>query len=205
MNRILQDITDFIFIQDQPRPADILLIPGSGRPQLCECAARLYREGYAPLVLPSGKHSYKKDCFDGPHEGREEYPGPYDSEWAYERDVLLRHGVPAEAILREDRSTHTVDNARFSREVTDALGLNIRTAILCCKAYHARRALMTYGWFFPETAFFVVPTETQNTGRDNWHLSAEGRERVLDEVGKCGAYFRVAAALWSTQGEEDLR
>ena len=202
MNRCLLDITEFIFIQDEPQPAVIIIVPGCGRPQLSERAAELYRRGYAPLVLPTGAYSYKNGHFPGPQEGRERYPGPYDTEWAFQRDVLLRHGVPDEAILREDRSQHTVDNARFARQVTDAVGLEIRRAILCCKAYHARRALMTFNWFFPETTLCVVPTETQGTGRHNWYRTAEGRKRVLGEVGKCGAYFQDAAALWSGTAEE---
>lgn len=202
MNRILQDITNFIFIQDVPQPADILFLPGCGYPQLSERAAELYRQGNAPLVLPSGAYSYKRGRFDGPKEGGDRYSGPYDTEWAFQRDVLVRNGVPDGAILREDRSQHTVDNARFSRQVTDALGLEVRSAILCCKAYHARRALMTYAWLYPQTTFYVVPTETQNVGRDNWHLSAEGRAYVLGEVGKCGTYFQEAAELWSGAGEE---
>ena len=197
MNRILQDITDFIFIQDEPQPADIIFLPGCGYPQLSERAARLYRQGYAPWVLPTGAYSYKRDRFDGPKEGVDRYPGPYDTEWAFQRDVLVQNGVPDRAILREDRSQHTVDNARFSRQVTDAMGLEIHSAILCCKAYHARRALMTFSWFYPQTTFFVSPVETQGVARDNWHCSAQGREYVLGEVGKCGGYFQEAAMLWS--------
>lgn len=52
-NRIIDDITQFIFISDLPRKSDIILIPGSSRWQITENAARLYNAGYAPYILPS--------------------------------------------------------------------------------------------------------------------------------------------------------
>ena len=49
----IDDIIRFIFLEDDPQPSDILFIPGNGHAEPSELAARLYREGYAPLVLPS--------------------------------------------------------------------------------------------------------------------------------------------------------
>ena len=63
---------------------------------------------------------------------------------------------PEEAILREDQATFTYENAIYSRQVTDREHLNIQKAILCCKACHARRALMYYKMLYPDTEFFVM-------------------------------------------------
>ena len=41
----IRDITDFIFLSDEPERADILFIPGNGHAEPSELAARLYREG----------------------------------------------------------------------------------------------------------------------------------------------------------------
>ena len=49
--------TDFIFIEDQPEQADMIFLPGSAEGALPVRAAQLWKEGYAPLVLPSGKYS----------------------------------------------------------------------------------------------------------------------------------------------------
>lgn len=66
------------------------------------------------------------------------------------------NGVPREAILREDQATFTYENAIYSRQVTDREHLNIQKAILCCKACHARRALMYYKMLYPDTDFLYV-------------------------------------------------
>ncbi len=52
--KIIDDITDFIFVSDEPQEADIVFLPGGSNPLPPEMAATLYKRGYAPLLLPSG-------------------------------------------------------------------------------------------------------------------------------------------------------
>lgn len=47
----IDDITRFIFLEDDPKPADILFIPGNGHAEPSEWAAKLYLDGYAPLIF----------------------------------------------------------------------------------------------------------------------------------------------------------
>ena len=68
---IMREIGDYIFVEDEPKEADIILIPGNGYPQMAEQAARLYRDGYAPVVLPSGKYSVTLGKFGGVLSERE--------------------------------------------------------------------------------------------------------------------------------------
>lgn len=196
-DRIIRDISMFIFVKDVPHAADAIFIPGSSRPELSEHAAALYCRGFAPVIVPSGKFSYQAERFAGPKFKRDAYSGEYETEWEFERDVLLKNGVPETAILREDQSTHTVDNALFTHQAVEAAGLVLRSAIICCKSYHARRCLMTYGWAFPGVELCICPVDTDGVTCDNWHLSANGRERVLGEVSKCGSYFKDVTELYS--------
>ena len=50
----IRDITNYIFLENALAPADVIFIPGCARPEHTEEAARLYREGYATLLIPSG-------------------------------------------------------------------------------------------------------------------------------------------------------
>lgn len=184
-----QAITDFIFLQDAPRPCDVILIPGCCHPELPEFAARLYREGYAPLLLPSGRFSIKRERFPDERLRGTRYEGTYLTEFGFLRRVLLDNGVPDSAILREDRAAHTLENAFFSRQALDASGLRVRTAIVCCQAFHARRAFLSYARAFPEARLLTVPVETQGISRDNWFKTQEGRRRVRGELERCRRYF----------------
>jgi hypothetical protein len=64
-NRIITDITNYIFVSDKPQKADIILLPGGSFPELPERAAELYHYGYAPPLLPSGGVSVKSEKFNG--------------------------------------------------------------------------------------------------------------------------------------------
>ena len=140
----LKKTKEFIFVENKPEKADIIFVPGNGYPQMAEKAAELYREGYAPVVLPSGKYSITTGRFSGVLSGAEKYHGSYETEWEFLKAVLVKNQVPESAILREDQATYTYENAIYSRKVTDSLGMEIRRAILCCKPYHARRSLLYY-------------------------------------------------------------
>ncbi len=62
-----------------------------------------------------------------------------------------------DAIIRENKSGHTRDNAFFSRKIVDEKGIEIKTALIICKAFHARRCLMLYQMAFPDVEIKGLP------------------------------------------------
>ncbi len=187
--RVIRDITDFIFMKDEPQKSDVIFIPGTSQSAVSETAAQLYCAGYAGYVLPSGMYSPKRGKFAAEKIDKARYAGEYATDWAYCKYILVANGVPETAILREDRSTHTGENAEFSAIVLKEAGIKVERAILCCQAFHARRAFMSYAKFFPDTEILVVPTETQGIRREDWYLQEKSYRRVMSEVYKCGEYF----------------
>lgn len=187
--KFLNQITDFIFVEIPAEPSDLIFVPGNGYPQMAEEAARLWKAGMAPYVLPSGRYSIQSGKFMGVSEKKEQYDGDYDTEWMFLREVLIRNGVKEACILKEDRASYTYENAIYSRRLTDEIGLEVKKGILCCKNYHARRCLLYYQLLFPRTEFSVVPSETEGISRHNWHRTQEGVEKVLGELERCGSQF----------------
>ena len=53
--KFLNYFTDYIFVKDEPQKADVIFVPGNGYPQMAVHAAELWKEGFAPYVLPSGR------------------------------------------------------------------------------------------------------------------------------------------------------
>ena len=197
----IRAVGDFVFVEDAPEQADIIFVPGASRPEHAHRAAELYRAGLAPYVLPSGGFPKAAGRFLGVKERfRAEYPGEFASEWDFLREVLMCDGVPDAAILREDQATYTWENALLSRRVTDRMGLTVRTAILCCKSFHGRRALLYYQAAYPETRFLVCPAQLPGYGREDWYLTEKGRAVVLGEVARLGDQVReVFAAMLETK------
>lgn len=192
--KFIKDITDFIFVEHEPEKADIIFIPGGDQGAIAVKAAKLYREGYAPWILPSGRFSKPV--------GHCTIPG-YETEWEFLRDILIDQGVPAVAVLEERQATYTYENAIFSRRVTDALGLCIERAILCPQACHARRALLYYEILYPDTEFVVCPTVTRGIGRDNWFLEDGKIDVVLGEMERCGSQFHEILRKYGKAAETD--
>ena len=176
-------------MKDEPQKSDVIFIPGTSQSAVMETAARLYYAGYARYVLPSGMYSVKRGKFASEKIDNPRYAGEYATDFAYCKHILMENGVPEAAILREDRSTHTLENAEFSAKVLKELGIKVGKAILCCQAFHARRAFMSYTKFFPDTEILVVPTDTQGIAREDWFLHEQSYRRVMSEVYKCGEYF----------------
>lgn len=185
----LDQITEFVFAEHKLEQADIIFIPGSGHPQLAEEAARLYHQGWAPWILPSGRYSITTGKFSGVLDKQECYQGSYETEWDFLSQVLQEKGVPGTAILKEDRATYTYENAIYSRQVTDGMGLEIKKAILCSKPYHARRCLLYYQLLYPDTKFMVYPIKDSKIQRDNWFLTEEGTRLVFGELERMGTQF----------------
>lgn len=178
----LQQIKEFVFVSQEPVRSDIIFIPGNGYPQMSERAAELWTAGYAPVILPSGRYSITEGRFGGVLEKAEQYAGDYLTEWEFMRSVLCQNGVSQDAILREDKATFTYENAIFSRQVTDACGIKVEKAILCCKNYHSRRCLMYYQTLYPEAEFYVCPSDTEGITADNWDKTEAGITAVMGEV-----------------------
>ena len=188
-DKFLNQITEFIFVEDKAEKSDMIFIPGSGFPQLAEEAAKLYHQGLVPYILPSGRYSVLNGKFAGVQEKKELYDGEYETEWEFLKEVLKKNHVSEEHILREDKATYTYENAIYSRKVTDCLGMEIKKAILCCKPYHARRSLLYYQLLYPETQFFVRPIQDSDVKRENWYLTEKGIRLVFGEVQKIGEQF----------------
>lgn len=204
--RIIDDITNFIFVEDEPQKADIIFLPGGSHPLAPEKAAALYKTGYSPLLLPAGGVSVNHGKFTGVKLKADLYNLDYQSDCEFYTDVLVKNGVPKQAILREDKSGHTKDNAFFSRRVTDENELTIKKAIICCKSFHARRCLMLYQLAFPEAEICVVPVVCYGITRANWFKQDYGITRVMGELARCGNQFvpEMKEFLQITEARRDL-
>lgn len=101
----------------------------------------------------------------------------------------MQNGVPATVIVREDQSTYTWQNALFTAQALERDGIDVQSAIICCKPYHARRCKMYYETALPGVKLLMHPINAYGLTRDNWTQSAQGIDAVLGELSRCGAQF----------------
>lgn len=184
MNYPFDCISEFIFVESDIKKSDVILIPGASQFQLMERAAELYNSGLAKYVLPSGGKNLK--LLNN------------KSEWDYLKTIGIKLGIPKESILKEDKAQNTFENAKFSWIVLQSLDIPIENVILVCKAYHARRALLTYKSVFPSNInFYISPIiDERGISKENWFLNEDSTRIVMNEVVKIGSYFEDKIKRW---------
>ena len=60
-------LTDFIFTEQKPEKADAIFVPGGLYGEIAQHAAELYQQGFASLIVPSGKYSIVEGKFTDLH------------------------------------------------------------------------------------------------------------------------------------------
>jgi uncharacterized SAM-binding protein YcdF (DUF218 family) len=157
-------------VVDHAQPADVIVVLGAGlnrdstpstaMRRRAAYGAELWKRGLAPVIICAG--------------GR---PGlAVRSEGEVCAELLGENGVPTSAILVEDRSRSTEENAQYTKEIMDGHGWH--TAVLASDAFHLFRARMIF----------------QNTGLTVYTSPAD----VLPPMGELLIYTgrEVAALHW---------
>lgn len=188
-NRIITDISNYIFVADEPKKVDAIFLPGGSHPEQPEYAAELYRKGLTKWIVASGGVSVKSKNWNGVRSKADIYNVDYKSDFEFFNAVLIKNNVPPSTIIGENESGHTRDNAFFSKKAVNASGVKIKTAMIVCKAFHARRCLMLYQMAFPDVDFIVCPVHCYNITKENWFKTEQGVNRVLGELARCGNQF----------------
>ena len=144
--RIWQDAEQiYCFLAEHdplPEAADIILAAGTYDLRVADHAARLFLDGYAPLIVCSGGFGkLTSTLFHQP-----------EAKLFAERCRNL--GVPEECIITEDLSTNTGENFVFTRERLQALSITPKTGIVACKPYMVKRMWATGTRQWPEVQWF---------------------------------------------------
>jgi uncharacterized SAM-binding protein YcdF (DUF218 family) len=179
-------LTRIIFLEPvDPAPCDCIYIFGGTHPGAWETGAQAYHAGLGKLVLVTGGVTMHSKT---PHEA---WPDPSLPTARGIAAHLVELGVPEEVITRDERPTHTGEEAACVKEW--ACARSIRSILCICKCYAAGRQLRTLRKHLPdEIALVPYPYDT-NLGhgplvtRENWMDRPESRSRVYSE------YLRILA------------
>jgi uncharacterized SAM-binding protein YcdF (DUF218 family) len=133
---LLLALLDAYGLQDRAQPADAIVVlgsrvypggvPGPSLNRRAQHAAALYARGLAPLVVCTGA------------QGDETVP----SEAAVGCDLAATAGVPPSAMLLEERSHSTEQNALYTAEMLAPRGLT--SVIIVSDSYHLYRANLLF-------------------------------------------------------------
>ena len=131
-------IWDYHLMHHEMKKSGCILVLGSHDTRVAERGAQLFLDGWAPILVMSGglgrltKNSWTEaeaDCF---------------------ARIARNMGVPAEAMLVENRSTNTGENILFTRALLQQHQLDPNDFILVQKPYMERRSFATFKKRWPE-------------------------------------------------------
>jgi len=137
-------IWDYHHLNQSLEKADCILVLGSHDLRIAEYGAKLFLDGWAPLIIFSGGLGHlTKGIWN-------------ESEADQFSRVAIKMGVPKEKILIENKSSNTGENIQFTRELLREKNVDPKKFILVQKPYMERRSYATFKKVWPEKGFVVT-------------------------------------------------
>ncbi|MGZ8552892.1 MAG: YdcF family protein [Chitinophagaceae bacterium] len=141
---LAQQLWDYHHMNHLPAKSDCILALGSHDLRVADRAAELYLQGWAPLVIMSGGFgNFTQDMWS-------------EAEADQFAAIAIEKGVPAEAILIENRSTNTGENILFTQQLLEQKGLDPQNFIVVQKPYMERRSYATFKKHWPGKNLLVT-------------------------------------------------
>jgi uncharacterized SAM-binding protein YcdF (DUF218 family) len=135
---------DYHHMDHQLEKSGCILALGSHDLRVADRAAELYLQGWAPLLIMSGGLGNLTLGM---------WSEPEADQFAA---IAIQKGVPADAILVENRSTNTGENILFTQQLLKQKGLDPHSFIVVQKPYMERRSYATFKKHWPDKKLLVT-------------------------------------------------
>jgi uncharacterized SAM-binding protein YcdF (DUF218 family) len=131
-------------MRHQLEQADAILVLCSHDKKVAETGAKLFLEGWAPLLIfAGGLGAITSGMWSEPEADQFS-------------KVAIANGVPSTRILIENRSTNTGENILFTKQLLAEKGIDRQRFILVQKPYMERRSFATFRKLWPEKEVLVT-------------------------------------------------
>jgi uncharacterized SAM-binding protein YcdF (DUF218 family) len=161
-------------VDDQPEQVDYI-IPLAGDSDRLITAARLYKQGFAPVILLSNAKSMPPSRLEK-LEWQMGYPNYTDTEYCFRLLGLL--GVdPGETESFGNGHISTVEEAEALRTFLDG---RTPSLLLVTSPSHARRAKMIFEDVLPDCRILVKTSENGSFGKQWWKDQTAAQNLILE-------------------------
>ncbi len=140
----LETVVSYLGVGDTPQTADAIFVFGHYMRDIPLHAAELYAQGFAPVVLIAGRKTRY-------------IPDDVENEAQYFKAIMLEAGVPESAVILEEQSTNTLEDAVYGMQTLINRGITPKRVILVADVPLLRRAKATFAKQFPAVEAFAVP------------------------------------------------
>jgi uncharacterized SAM-binding protein YcdF (DUF218 family) len=161
-DQLAKTIWDYMKMNQPLEKADLMFVLGSSDLRVPAYAAELFLEGWAPLILFSGR--------SGKAATMEKWGMTEAEKFA---SIAQEKGVPLEAIILEKESMSTGDNIQFTKKLLAEKGIEPKKLILIQKPYMERRTYAAFTKQWPGMDFLVTSPPLTLEEYPNEDLSRE--------------------------------
>ena len=135
---------DYLHMNHEPEQSDCILVLGSHDLRVADRGAELYLQGFAPLlVFSGGLGNFTKETWTSS-----------EADLFAERAMAM--GVPENVILRENKSTNTGENIKFTQLLLRSKKLDPSRFLVVQKPYMERRSYATFKMHWPDKRLLVT-------------------------------------------------
>jgi uncharacterized SAM-binding protein YcdF (DUF218 family) len=165
---ILGKMGRYLYYRDEMKPADVIVVLAGEETERVEYGVKLFREGWARkdrIILAGGPLVWKYT-------------------WAsLMKEQAISLGVSKKAILLEDKSRTTEEDAIFTKEILNKYGY--KSCILVTSPYHSRRATEIFRNVMGNKITVVsAPSDKSWFSFDEWWKRGRDRRCVFSEYSK---------------------
>lgn len=136
-------IWDYHHLNQKLEKADVILVLGNPDTRTAEHAAKLFLEGWAPLMVFAGNKGNFTNHWDRP-------------EAEIFAEIAFQRGVPRDKVFIESKSTNTGENFRFSKDLLGRNGIDVQKIMVVCHPLMERRSYATFKKVWPEKEVIVT-------------------------------------------------
>lgn len=164
---LVEKVWDYHRLNHQLSKADAILVLCSHDKAVAETGARLYLEGWAPLLIFSGGLGSIT---------RRLWREPEADQFA---EIAIEMGVPSERILIENRSTNTGENVLFTKQLLAERQIDLGKFLVVQKPYMERRSYATFRKLWPDKQVVVT---SPRVSLDEYLARYSNEELSTDDV-----------------------
>jgi len=143
VKKLAKTVWDYGLMHHDMKKVDAIIVFGSYNPIVGKRAAELYKAGYAPIVVFSGKFSDSTSVWE-------------KTEAETIANIAIENGLPKNKILLEKEATNSGENTTFTKKLLSNMGIHPKKIIVVHKPYAERRAYATVRAQWPEVDVVVT-------------------------------------------------
>jgi uncharacterized SAM-binding protein YcdF (DUF218 family) len=172
---LLKDITKYLGESERPHKSNLILVFGSSKLIRIEKGIELWRKGISPKIMVTGNNPFYKE---------RKVP-----EAIVYSDYAVKHGIPEDCVLVEDKSVSIPDNIKRSLNLLDEMGFDyLSKGITTVSSWFANRRIWCHLMKLSPEGLKIYRTSPKSAskelGRDTWYKNEKGIAIIFNEFVK---------------------